>query len=394
MKGARVVFNKEMLENVRDRRTLFSALLFGPLFGPLLFALVVNVSVSRNLTSVEQDVEVPIVGAAAAPNLVAYLAARGVAARDDVEIEDLDAAAVAVRRGDEELVVHIDEDFASDFGSDRAARVTLIFDRSNAGAGSRVNRVRTALQGYSQQLAALRLLARGLDPNVVRPLSIDDYDVSTAAGRSALLLGMLTYFFLLAMLMGGFYLAIDTTAGERERRSLEPLLTTPVPRAAFALGKLGATIAYMLASLALTFAGFSVALSLMPLEEIGMSTSFGPMKALTAFAIFAPFAPLGAAVMMLVASFTKSYKEAQTYLGIVILVPTVPLIFANIVNLSASQALMWIPSLSQHLLVTALIREEPLELSMLATSAASSLIASIFLVWISVRLYEREALLG
>src|SRR5690606_15716040 len=108
---------------------------------------------------------------------------------------------------------------------------------------------------------ALRVLARGVDPGVLRPLAIVEHDLSTAASRSVLLLGMLTYFLLLAMLMGGFYLAIDTTAGERERGSLEPLLTAPVSRATLLLGKMGATLTFMALSLALTVADFAATLA-------------------------------------------------------------------------------------------------------------------------------------
>src|SRR5690606_22253258 len=201
-------------------------------------------------------------------------------------------------------------------------------------------------------------------------------------------------FLLLATLMGGFYLAIDSTAGERERKSLEPLLTTPVERSSLLLGKMAATACYMLLSLVLTLAGFTVALHFMPLETLGMSSGFGLGAALASFAILLPFAPLGAALMTLVASFTKSYKEAQTYLTLVLIVPTLPLIFATMLNMKATAALMWIPSLSQHLLITSLIRQDAIPFAYFAQSAICTLLAGALLAWIATRLYDREALLG
>jgi sodium transport system permease protein len=225
-------------------------------------------------------------------------------------------------------------------------------------------------------------------------MTVDDYDVSTPAGRSTLLLGMLTYFLLLAMLMGGFYLAIDTTAGERERKSLEPLLATPISRASLLLGKMAATSLYMLLSLVLTLCAFTIALRFLPLDELGMSSSFGVLAALGAFVVLAPVAPFGAALMTLVASFTRSYKEAQTYLGLVILLPTLPLVFASLLNVAPSLPLMWVPSLSQHLLVTNLIRQEPVAIGMLSVSALSTLALAGLLGAVAIRLYKREALLG
>ena len=389
-----VVAAKEIVDNARDRRTLFSTLLFGPLFGPLMFAVLVNVMVTRNVASVSEPIDVPIIGAERAPNLVEFLHARGIHAADLHGLDDFDAGAAAVRAGRQDLVIVIDPRFAEQFGTAEVARVGLIYDQSNTRANSRVSRARAALAAYRNQIANLRLLARGIRPDIMLPLTIDEYDVSTPAGRSALLLGMLTYFLLFATLMGGLYLAIDTTAGERERKSLEPLLATPVSRASLLLGKMAATVCYMLLALVLTLIGFTIALRFLPLEQLGMSSGFDLATAAAAFAVLAPFTPLGAALMTVIASFTRSYKEAQTWLGVVVLVPTLPVILASLMNVKPTVALMWIPSLSQHLLVTSLIRQEPIEPAMAVISTISTLSFSVLIAWVAIRLYKREALLG
>jgi sodium transport system permease protein len=394
MNLAWVVCRKELLDNARDRRTLFSTLLFGPLFAPLLFSVIINMAVSRNLASLEESLDVPILGLQQADNLGRFLRARGIAPSENHGLATLEDAAAAVRVGEHDLVIALDDEFAEEFHAGDLARVTLIYDQSNSRANSRVQRARRALAAYSEQLGALRLLARGIHPSILRPMAVDEYDVSTPAGRSTLLLGMLTYFLLLAMLMGGFYLAIDTTAGERERKSLEPLLATPISRRSLLLGKMAATSCYMLLSLLLTLCAFTIALGFLPLDELGMSSNFGARAALAAFVVLAPVAPFGAALMTLVASFTRSYKEAQTYLGLVILLPTLPLVFASVLNVTPSLRLMWVPSLSQHLLVTNLIRQEPVALGMLAVSALSTIGLAAVLAAIAIRLYKREALLG
>ena len=209
-----------------------------------------------------------------------------------------------------------------------------------------------------------------------------------------LLLGTLTYFLLFATLTGGMHLAIDTTAGERERKSLEPLLTLPVPRASLLLGKMVATVVYMLAALAITLVAYGVVMRHLPLERLAMTSSFGFGAAIAAFFVLLPVAPLGAALMTLIASFTRTYREAQTYISFMLLVPTFPVLFAAITNVEASLRLMWIPSLSQHLLVTALIKAQPLDPLHVAVSAGSSLAFAALLGWLAVRLYRREAILG
>jgi sodium transport system permease protein len=393
MSALLTVCRKEILETLRERRTLVS-LLLGPLFGPILFAVMINMTVSRNLTSLDEVLEVPILGAEHAPNLVAFLRARSIAPIEKHDIEDVEHAARLVAAGTYDVVLVIDEAFGEDFGTERAARVALVFDRSKNRAASRVGRLRGAVDGYGQQIGALRLVANGVDPGLLRPLVVDELDVSTPASRSALMLGVLTYFLLFATLTGGLHLAIDTTAGERERKSLEPLLTLPVARSSLIVGKMTATVCYMLASLALTLVAFTLALRQMPLEQIGMSSNFGFATAAVAFAVLCPFAPLGAALMTAVASFTKTYREAQTYLTFVLLVPTLPLIIASVMNVEPVAKLMWIPSLSQHLLITTLIKDQPLSASFVALSVASTLAFGVLLAFLAVRLYRREAILG
>jgi len=167
-----------------------------------------------------------------------------------------------------------------------------------------------------------------------------------------------------------------------------------VARSSLILGKMAATVCYMLASLALTVLAFAVALPQLPLEQIGMSSSFGVATAALTFLLVCPFAPLAAALLTTVASFTKTYREAQTYLTFVLLVPTLPVAFATILNVEPEAKLMWVPSLSQHLLITTLIKAQPLSASFVAISVLSSLGLGALLGWLAVRLYRREAILG
>ena len=389
-----VVCRKEILDNVRDRRTMFSALFFGPLFGPLLFAVMIHIIVDRATASSERTLAIPLIGIESAPNLRAFLSSQSIDSIDNHGLENIDDAAAAVRAAEHSVVVVLDPDFAEHFSTADAARVTLVFDRSRSSGNPSIQRVQAALRAYSEQIGALRLLARGLSPSVTRPLLIDQRDVSTPAGRSALLLGVLTYFLLFATLMGGMYLAIDTTAGERERRSLEPLLTLPVKRETILAGKVAATAMFMLLSLGLTLIGFSIALKFMPLDRLGMSSGFNITGAAYALIILVPFAFLGAVLMTLVASFTRSYKEAQTYLGLLLIVPTLPVAVATVLDIEMSQALMWVPSMSQHLLITALIKQEPITLLAALQSMVSTAIYARLLWALTAKAYKRETLLG
>ena len=383
---------KELVDNFRDRRAVMSALVFGPLFGPILFAMLVSFTLDKAVSEIDDKVDLAVSGAAHAPNLVLFLE------QNEVIVTPLEVSAegarAAVREGKHGLVMLIPESYAQAFSNAQPAAVQLFSDSSDNRTGKYASRVRRIVAGYGAQIGLTRLLARGVNPEVSRAVVLDDVDVSTPAGRAMLVLGVVTYFVLFSMLMGGLYLAIDATAGERERGSLESLLTLPVQRSTVIWGKILATCCYMLLSLALTLAAFTISVRFVPLASLGMTANFGPAEAGKTFLLVAPFVLLGAGIMTVVASFTRTYKEAQTWLGLVLLVPTLPIIFAGLYSLRPSNALMAVPSLSQHLLMTSVLRDEPLQDIHIAISVSTTLLAGLVLAWLAARLYRREAILG
>ncbi len=392
MTTIRTVFFKEIIDNLRDRRTLISALLMGPMFGPILFAMIINLSVNRALNSASEPLDLPVIGAEHAPNLMQFLASRNIVTSEPPA--DRDTAIAAVMDGTHDVVVIVPESIGDDLASGTPVRIEVISDQSNTTAERSARRARGALDAYSRELALMRLTARGISPLSMRPLNVDLVDVSTPSGRSAILLGMLSYFFLAALLTGGMNLAIDSTAGERERGSLEPLLCLPVKREHLIIGKIFAACTFMALSLALSLITFHVTLRFLPFQELGMTPNFGPGVVLAAFLLLLPFTLLGAALMTLIASFTKSYKEAQTWLTVVILAPTLPILVVSILMIRPTTALMFVPSLSQHLLLVSLIKNEPVNWLYVLVSVTGTLALGALLTFVSAKLYRREGLLG
>ena len=386
------VFLKEIRENLRDRRTLISALIFGPLFGPVLFASALSLSFRGAGTQSDRPLQLTVSHAERAPDLLAYLRQYGVKITTVARDEAAARREVTVHSGEQVLLVP--DDFGSRLAAGQPSPLLLLADESNTASARSVERIAGIINQYGATIARLRLVARGLDPLLSVPIVLHPIDISTPAGRSALALGTLSYLVLLTMLMGGMYLAIDATAGERERGSLEPLLTVPVRREHLIYGKILAACAYMTLSLALTVTAFAIVLRFVGLERFGMSADFGPRVAVSIVLACLPFVPLGAALMTLVAAFTRSYREAQTYVGLVLLVPTLPLVFAAVLGLQPRAGLMAIPSLGQHFIILSLIRMQPLPAAYVALSVCSTLVLGALLVFAAGRLYRREALLG
>lgn len=386
------VFVKEVLENLRDRRVILSAFFFGVLFAPALFGFMTTFASRRAVENQDKPLELAVSHAEHAPNLVRFLEENGVEVKRVTMTPT--AAMDAVRQGEQDLILLLDERYGEKLAAGESAPVDLVVDTANSQTGASAERARRLLGGYGQQLAVLRLMVRGISPEVVRPVEVRTLDVATPAGRSLLILGVMTYFCFMSMLMGGFYLAIDTTTGERERGSLEPLLSLPVRRAELIIGKMLATGTFMSISLLLTLTAYAVVLRLIPLEVLGMSANFGPRVVLQIFAVMLLFVPLGAGLMTAVASFTRSNREAQSWLTFVMLLPIAPIMFAVVNGTKPTATLMAIPSLSQHLLATSLMRGDSIPALHIAIAAGSTLATGALFVLAAIRLYRREAILG
>ncbi|HLI19241.1 MAG TPA: ABC transporter permease [Rhodanobacteraceae bacterium] len=351
MNAMLTVWWKEVRENLRDKRTVFSALIYGPLIGPVLFVVIMNTLVGHELKKSEGPLKVPVIGAQYAPNLIDALKRQGLVPQPPIANPDK-----AVRDRDADVVLRIPADFGKAWSKGEPAQVDLIFDASQMGAGTPRQRLEDMLQRYDRQQGALRLLARGLSPGIASPVVVSKRDQSTPQSRAGLAFGFLPYFFVIAVYIGGMYLAIDLTAGERERQSLEPLFANPIARWRILLGKLGAIGAFSLASLILTAVAFSIAGHLMPAEKLGMVFDLGPGFIGDAILLELPLVALFAVLETLVAAFAKSYREAQTYLGYLMIIPILPSILMSFMPVKPAHWMYAIPLLGQQIGVSDLLR--------------------------------------
>jgi sodium transport system permease protein len=347
---------------------------------------------TQSVTESDEPLRLTVSGREQAPGLMSFLESQGVELKFQSLTES--AARAAVRGSAAAVVLIVPAEYAARFQAALPAPLLLVADSADSQTRKSADRTRLLLNAYGSGIAQLRLQIRGVSPLVTLPVAVNELDVATPAGRAVVVLGFMTYFVLFSVLMGGLYLAIDSTAGERERGSLEALLSLPVSRGSLVGGKILATCAYMCLSLAISLSAFVVVFRFVPLERLGMSANLGAATALAFFAICLPFVPLGAALMTLVASFTKSYREAQTYLTLVLLVPTLPIAFASIYSLKTKSSLMFIPSLSQHLLMTSVLKDESIARSDVVVSAGSSLGLALLLVALTARHWRRETMLG
>jgi sodium transport system permease protein len=387
MSAFTAVYWKEVRENLRDRRTLINALVTGPLLGPVMFIMLMNVTINREIAKADRPIAVPVIGADLAPNLVAALKSAGIDAKPALTDPEN-----AVREQRADIVVRISPDYAKAWNKGQTVQVELIYDSSRRDASTPVMRVRGVVESYGRREGAMRLIARGLSPTTAWPVQVADRDQATSQSRSGLMFSFLPYFFVLTVFLGGMYLAIDLTAGERERQSLEPLFTNPVPRWKILAGKLAAICTFSLVSLLLTVGAFMTAPWFIPTEKLGIALDLGWRFSGQVIVLMLPLILLLAALQSLVSAFAKSYREAQTYLSILMVIPILPSVLLSVIPVRAEPWMYAVPLLGQNLGIVQLLRGDGVPGWQLGLCLAGGFVAAAVAVWAAAMLYRSERL--
>jgi sodium transport system permease protein len=381
------VFLKEVKENMRDRRTMMTTFLVSPLLGPVLFAVVIGVVLNLEKDRAEKLLELPIVGAQYAPNFVAFLSQHGV----KVMPAPGDAEA-AIKSRDFDTVLRISAKFPEQWRAGNSADVELLYDPSRQTAMRAISRTQSLIESYSRQMGSLRLLARGVNPETIRPIELRQTDLSTPESRSSQVLSMLPYLLFLTLFMGGMSMAIDATAGERERQSLEPLLINPLARGEIMFGKVSASAAFALTSLALTLLLYLVGFKLVPLEQFGMKLALNAQGCVFLFALLVPLALVASAAQTALAAFSKSFREAQSQVSLLMLIPALP---SMMLAINPIKPVLWfyaVPFFGHNFLIERVVRGEPIELIPALIATASATLLALVLLIVASRMYRRETL--
>lgn len=381
------VFLKEVIDNMRDRRSVSMALMY-PFIGPVLVGALI-VFVGNTIATLPDTVfTLPIQGAENAPGLIAYLEENNV-----VVTLAPDDPAHAVRIGKIDTALIIPDAYQENFATETQATVNLVVDGSRLSAVVAMSRALYVLGEYGAGVSIRRLTARGLDEAMSVPVKIKQINVALGRNLTGFFLNMVPPFLIFTIFIGGVYLTIDTTSGERERGSLEPLLANPVARWELMLGKALAAFAYTMMAVIAQLIAFSLVFEVITGGDLGLEVNIGFGLFLAMFLIGLPLMVFAVAVQMIIATLTHSFKETQTYLGMLPLVPSLPGMVLIFVSITAHPWMMAIPTFGQTLLIGQLARGEPVGALSVAIACLTTGLMAALLLYFAARLYERDALL-
>lgn len=350
--NAWVVFKKELTDALRDRRTLLVVLLSSVAIGPT-----VLIALSFLVAGIEKRAEertALVAGVEQAPTLRNYLERQTY--RVEAAPADYESRLKSHALGDP--VLRIGKDFEAELARGEAPLLEIVSSSGNQRANASVNRLLRLVRGFSIEQAGLRLALRGIAPATLEVVEIHERDLANPQSRAAQFTGMLPFFVLMAVLYGALNAALDTTAGERERGSLEPLLMSPASRLSLVVGKWGAVAAVGMLIALLSCFSFLPAQSLLRSETLAAMFQFGLREAALFLALLAPLAAALAALMMAIAIRCKTFKEAQANNTVVMLgASLLPLV--SVFNQSGEAA--WhlaVPALGQVTLMNRVLKGE------------------------------------
>ncbi len=300
-----------------------------------------------------------------------------------------------IRQGDLDVVLIIDDHFAVDVAEGKPGTVRLVFDRSRDRARASIDQAESLLRAYNRLWGEQRLMLRGLTSSVANPLRVETADLATPQQSGALVLFLVAYYGLFASVMGGMAVALDTTAGERERQSLEPLLMTPARPAEIVTGKWLAVCAFDALVVVLTLTGFYLTLSFAPLPPVGVPFLFG-MREFARFAlVLVPMILMLPAVLLYVGSRARTYREAQANVSVLLFVVSVIPMVQLFMQRKEPDWIMLVPVSAQYALLNTSLRGEAPAAAQLALSwLAPAALIVIALVAVARRLGRESILSG
>ena len=381
-----VVFGKEFKDGRRDKRAIMSAFLF-PFFAPIIVYFLMTAIIELRTES--ETLVIPVVGSEFAPSLIQWLQER------DVSIEEFSGDPEEnVRNKKHELILIIPSDYQKRLAALRTIPIEIVNDGSRTDARTNVNRAHELLRRYNQEVASLRLISRGVSPSIARVISGRNVDVASKQQRTAQALNFIPLYILLSAFVSGMGIAVDSTAGERERKTLEPLILNPVERHHIVMGKWLAASLFSAVGMLTTLLLCLFAMAQVPLDQIGLTfhLNMGQISMLILAVLPLPF--LATSMQLLLGIFAKSFKDAQSYIGLLTLLPAVPSMYLMFNPVVTQEWMFAVPMLGQHLLMVDVMGGKEVPILAYIYSALSCLVLGMAMVLITARFFQRESIIS
>jgi sodium transport system permease protein len=391
MNNIEIIYRKELLDTIRDRRTIISMIVVPILLFPLLTIGFTTFTAGMIKKSAAEKHKVAVIGKEHSPDLYALIDAS-----DKVEIIEADSIEWSINNKIIRAALVIPEDFDSKVQALDSAGITLIFSASEARSNFAAERLEELIEDYRNRIIDSRLSSRGVNPEILEPFEIISKNIAEKKMGTFILSMFLPYIIILLSMLGAMYAAIDVTAGEKERGTMETILATPIPRWQLATGKFLVVVTSSLVSTILTITSMSLTtafgiFSMGPAaREFGVNISFASV--LVTFLMMVPTACLFSALLMSISLFARSYREAQSNISPLMLLVILPALVSLIPGVELDFKLAFVPVINICLVVKEALMGNIKWLYVVIIFLSAVVYAS-FAIFIAHRLFEKESVI-
>jgi sodium transport system permease protein len=347
-----VIFKKELRDALRDRRSLRMAFLppvyfVGVFVGTVFFILHLQKEATGKGS---EPIQLSILGAEYLPPLTDWLQEQGVKVN---KVGDDAYAQVEQKKLDYALI--IPKEAAQQFATGESVLVWIVYDATNNKIQTSIGFIKQQIWSWNSRMGSLRLLSRGIAPAVANPLYLREMNVASDQKMGFFVMASLPMFLILSVFIGSVGFTADMTAGERERRSLESLLITPASSAAIIMGKWLTCLLLTFAVLLVELFLLAIAFAFIPFNQLGLRVDVSVVDLLGIFAALTSLSVIAVSLQQMIAIFARSFKDAQTYMGLIVFIPMLPMMY-TMINPGASEPwFAWVPVLGHQAVVKDLL---------------------------------------
>lgn len=376
---------KEYKEAFRDKRALMAALGFA-LFAPIMIVVGTKIMIEKSVD--QPPVYIKFSGAEYAPKLITHLSDDNILAFADIPQSD---KAIWDERN---ITIDIPEDYAKNMAEGKPIKVHLKADFSDKAVTIPVSRINSAVRGFSLSIGYKRLQLRGVDVRLLNPVKLVEQDTAKPDATFMLISMILGMYLMLAAFMSGLSVAIDSSAGERERNVLEMLLCQPVSTLKIVLAKLIGASTISIIGVVLLLVLTSISIGFVDLTKIGATFSLGLSSTLVLILLLLPICFFASALQLFFAFQAKSFKEAQSMVTMIIGIPAfIP--FLLMMMDDRPQWLNWVPIAGQSLIMEGIFKGADVNwLAVFTTSGVTIAITAALVLILAKKLKSEKVVMA
>jgi len=361
---------KELREAFRDKRALMVALSMG-LLAPVMIMVISKVMITESVGN--PPIYVQFTGAEYAPKLIEIFEENNILQFANVPEDDKYAWE------ERSIEVDIPKDFAEKMSEGKAIDVVLRADYGKKSSSAPIRRVRETVRGYSQSIGYKRLLVRGVDINLLQPIILQEQDTALPTSNAVMVSMFLGMYLLMGAFVSGLSIAIDSSAGERERNVLEMLLCQPVSTLKIVLAKMTCASSISVLSIVIMLALTTISVGFIDLSKIGATFSLNAFSIAALLILLVPLCFFATALQLFFSFQAKSFKEAQSTVSMLIMLPAmVPMAIMMIDDKPAW--VNWLPISGQSMLMEDVFKGLPVDWAVLASTTAITIAMTVALV--------------